>query len=91
MTARAQPIVPTSAEYEAVRGQFYIMEPDDFPQGCGIILEADSGKQWGVGRNKLGATVKLRLYHPLCGGCDEPIPDSRICENCKLVHMEIGS
>ena len=89
MTARAQPIT-TSSEWECVRDHWYIAEPSDFPEGCGIILNADTGEQFGIGKNKLGATVKLRLYHPLCSGCDEPIPSSGCCSNCQLIHMDAG-
>jgi hypothetical protein len=80
----------TSQDWDTVRGCFYIMEPSDFPEGCGVVLEADSGKQWGIGKNKLGATVKLRLYTPLCDGCDQPIPSSGICSDCRCIHADIA-
>ena len=81
---------PTSAEWEVVRNAFYIATPDDFPEGCGVVFNPDTGEQVGIGKNRLGATVRLRLYTPLCEGCDNPIPGDGLCSECCLVHADVA-
>lgn len=79
----------TSSTWDVVRGNWFIMEPADFSEPPLIVLDADTGKQYAFGRNKLGVKVHLQLYAPLCCGCDEPLPDNGACSNCEVLHADM--
>lgn len=90
MTAHAIVAREPRIEWTVVRGDWYTMEPSDFPEGCGIVFNPDTGVQFGIGKSRLGRTVKVRLYHPLCNGCDKPIPSNGVCDDCQALHADVA-
>ncbi len=65
----------TQPAWSLVAGMLYTLTDDDFEDG----------------RNKLGMSIeRFTLNVPLCGGCDLPVPASGYCENCRIIHTDIG-
>ena len=63
-----------------------ISEPEwELAEGCTYILSPDDVVD---GRNKLGCDVRhIPLGVTLCGFCDQALPTSGYCADCRTIHV----